>query len=172
MADLPSLNLLELLGADGGCKHLLMICAYRQNEVPASHPLQLALDRMKNGGISIEEIALDILPREVVGEIVADTIDCTDERSQSLAALIYRKTAGNPFFINQLLKTLHDTRLVSYDYANRAWAWDVAQIDRIGITDNVVELMSGNIRKLPDAAQRLLKLAACIGNRSRCGSCP
>jgi diguanylate cyclase (GGDEF)-like protein len=79
--------------------------------------------------------------------------------------LVYRKTAGNPFFINQLLKTLHDTRLVSYDYVNRTWTWDIAQIERIGITDNVVELMSGNIRKLPDAAQRLLKLAACIGNR-------
>lgn len=164
-ADLPSLNLLELLSADGGCKHLLMIGAYRQNEVPASHPLQLALNRMKKGGMPMEEIALDILPREVVREIVADTIDCTDERAQPLAGLVYRKTAGNPFFINQLLKTLHDTRLVSYDYANRAWAWDVAQIERIGITDNVVELMSGNIRKLPDAAQRLLKLAACIGNR-------
>jgi len=164
-ADHPSLNLLELLGADGDCKHLLIIGAYRQNEVAASHPLQLALDRMKKSGAAMEEITLDILPQEVVCEIITDTIACADDRVHPLAALVYRKTAGNPFFINQLLKTLHDTKLVSYDYANRAWTWDVAQIERIGITDNVVELMAGNIRKLPDAAQRLLKLAACIGNR-------
>lgn len=164
-ADNPSLNLLELLSADAGCKHLLIIGAYRENEVEASHPLLLSLGRMKNAGVAIEEIALRKLPQDVVREIIADTFNCQAATAQDLAALVYRKTDGNPFFINQLLKNLHDAKLVSYDHASHAWGWDIAKINQVEITDNVVELMAGNIRKLSHDAQALLKLAACIGNR-------
>jgi len=147
-ADIPSLNLLELLSADAGCKHLLIIGAYRENEVDASHPLLLSLGRMKGAGIAVDEIALHKLPQAVVREICADTFNCTEEKAQDLAALIYRKTDGNPFFIGQLLKNLHDAKQVSYDPMTHAWNWDIAQINQVGITDNVVELMAANIRKL------------------------
>ncbi|MDC8772492.1 diguanylate cyclase domain-containing protein [Roseateles albus] len=164
-ADQASLNLLELLGADEGCRHLLIIGAYRQMDLDSAHPLHLALARIRSAGLALQEIALEQLPPEVVQELVADTMCCTFERAQPLAALVSRKTGGNPFFINQLLKNLHDSGLLSFDPAARCWSWDIAQIDRVGITDNVVELMSGMIRKLPAATQRLLQMAACIGNQ-------
>jgi predicted ATPase/GAF domain-containing protein len=164
-ADNPSLNLLELLSAEASCKHLLIIGAYRENEVDASHPLLLSLGRMRSSGLTVDEIALRKLPQEVVHEMTADTFNCSKETAHDLAALVYRKTDGNPFFIGQLLKNLHDAKLVSYDHSSHAWTWDIAKINQVGITDNVVELMAGNIRKLSSQAQELLKLAACIGNR-------
>lgn len=164
-ADHPSLNLLELLSSAPGCMHQLIIGAYRQNEVDAAHPLQLALARMRKANVWIAEIPLHPLSQEVVCQIVADTLNRPSGEAQALAELIYRKTDGNPFFVNQLLKNLHDTRLISYDQVQRKWVWDIARIARVGIADNVVELMSENIRILPAATQHLLNLAACIGNQ-------
>ena len=163
-ADHPSLNLLELLCTGSGCTHQMIIGAYRHNEVDAAHPLQLALARMNSARVSIDEIALQALAPEVVCQIVEDTFKCESDKTQQLAALVYHKTDGNPFFINQLLKNLYDSRLVSYSAPDSKWVWDIAQIDRVGISDNVVELMMANIRKLPAATQRLMNLAACIGN--------
>jgi diguanylate cyclase (GGDEF)-like protein len=164
-ADQPSLNLIELLAARGACSHLLVIAAYRQNEADATHPLSLALARMRHDGNRMEEIRLQALPSEVVNRIVADTLDCEPDEAQALAGLIYRNTHGNPFFVNRLLSDLHDTGSVTYDHARRKWVWDIAQIERVGIADNVIELMTANIHRLPEATQRLLNLAACIGSR-------
>jgi diguanylate cyclase (GGDEF)-like protein len=164
-ADHPSLGILELLGADRECRHLLVIGAYRQNEVDSGHSLQLSLDRLRKDGAHIEEIALNALPNETVCRIVADAVHSAEAYAAPLADLIYRKTGGNPFFVNQLLKSLHEKELIHYDHARHRWDWDIAQIEQIGFTDNVVDLMTENIRKLPHSTQQLLKLAACIGNR-------
>lgn len=164
-ADIPSLNLVELLSADQGCAHLLIIGAYRQNEVAEGHPLLQSIARMTPSGSAVERIVLDKLTPDNVAELVADTLHCPREKSAALAALICRKADGNPFFVRQLLKSLHDDGLIGFDRMKREWAWDITRIEGIGITDNVVALMAGKIRKLPPAAQRLLKLAACIGNR-------
>lgn len=164
-ADQPSLNLIELLGARNACSHLLIIGAYRQNEVDATHPLQLALGRLRNEGCRMDEIRLQALPPEVVSHIVVDTLACPPDDAQALAGLIYRNTHGNPFFVNRLFSDLHDTGLVTYERSLRKWVWDIAQIERVGIADNVIELMTANIRRLPEATQRLLNLAACIGNQ-------
>lgn len=164
-ADIPSLNLLELLGADNGCAHLLMIGAYRHNEVSDGHPLPQAIERIRKSGAVLSWIELERLPQEDIVELVADTLNSPMEKARPLAQLVYRKTVGNPFFLHQLLKSLHEDGLIAYDYQNREWAWDILRIDRVGITDNVVMLMADAIRKLPAATQHMLKLAACIGNQ-------
>ncbi|MFH2134718.1 MAG: diguanylate cyclase [Pseudomonadota bacterium] len=164
-ADQPSLNLMERLAAHGACSHLLIIGAYRQNEVDASHPLSLALARMRNEGCRMDDIHLQALPSGVVGQIVADTLNCSTDEVQALAALIYRNTHGNPFFVSRLLSELHETGQVTYDRSQRKWVWDIARIERVGMADNVVELMTANILRLPEATRGLLNLAACIGNQ-------
>ncbi len=163
-ADQPSLNLLEKLAVHRGCGHLLIIGAYRQNEVDATHPMRLAMDRIQKD-VQIEEILLQPLSAGVVCHIVADTFDCDASEAEALAGLIHRDTDGNPFFINRLLGDLHDSGRVVYDRAQHKWAWDMAEIERVGIADNVLELMTANIRKLSVATQQLLNLAACIGSQ-------
>jgi predicted ATPase/signal transduction histidine kinase len=164
-ADNPSLNLIELLASDSTCANLLIIGAYRENEVESSHPLMLAIDRLKNAGLEIESISLQNLSEETVCEITADALNCKPSEARPLASLIHKRTEGTPFFVNQLLKNLHDNRLVSYDYDSGRWVWDIVKIKQVSVSDNVVELMAGKIKKLPPRTQELLKLAACIGNQ-------
>ncbi|MBH8562908.1 AAA family ATPase [Nostoc sp. CENA67] len=163
-SDSASLKLIQLMMTDPDSKHLLLIGAYRDNEVSATHPLIVTLEEIKKTGATVNAIALQALEFDHVCQIVADTLKQSDE-SQPLAELLFHKTQGNPFFLTQLLQTLHEEKLLTFDFKTDSWQWDIGKIQTIGITDyNVVELVARNIQKLPYETQQVLKLAACIGN--------
>ena len=163
-ADSASLNLIELLMTDRDRKYLLLIGAYRDNEVSPTHPLMLSLDKIQTAGAVVNNIVLSPLQLTDVEALVGDTLNDT-EHTKSLVELLYHKTAGNPFFLTQLLKTLHQEDLLTYEFESGVWQWNIQHIQAIGITDlNVVQLTARNIRKLSLETQKVLKLAACIGN--------
>lgn len=164
-ADIPSLKLLELLMADKETAHLLFICAYRDNEVNAAHPLIKTFESLKAQFVPIKEITLAPLQFAHISQIIADTLHCPPGETAELSKLILEKTGGNPFFVNEFLKSLHQEKLFVFDHAEHRWYWDLEKIKLRDITDNVVELMSGKIRLLDEKAQRLCQYAACIGNK-------
>ncbi|TAF36114.1 MAG: response regulator [Oscillatoriales cyanobacterium] len=170
-ADSASLKLIELLVTDSDSKYLLIIGAYRDNEVSAAHPLIVTIENIAKTQVKTQPIVSNIILAPLnlshVKELIADTLDAQiTEKIELLAELLFNKTQGNPFFLTQLLRTLYQENLLVYDFSSSAWQWDIGYIQAIGITDcNVVELIARNIRKLPAAAQSALKLAACIGNQ-------
>ncbi len=164
-ADRASLKLLDLLVGSTASPYLLLIGAYRENEVHPGHPLLAALKGMRERGAVIDEIRLRPLRREHLTELLADTLCKTPEDVAELAEVIERKTAGNPFFTEELLKSLHKEGLISFSREDGSWQWDTKRIRAQQITDNVVDLMAGKLRRLAPGTQELLELAACIGNR-------
>ncbi|MBE9097348.1 AAA family ATPase, partial [Tychonema sp. LEGE 07203] len=170
-ADSASLKLIELLVTDSESKHLLLIGAYRDNEVSATHPLIQIIENIQKTGAKMPKnfsnIVLYPLELSQAEQLISETLKSPiSEKIKNLAELLFNKTQGNPFFLTQLLRTLYQENLLVYDFQSAAWDWDIKQIQAIGITDcNVVELIARNIRKLPAAAQSVLKLAACIGNQ-------
>ncbi len=164
-ADLASLKIIQLLATDNDTTNLLIIVAYRDNEVDASHQLTLVLQEIETADIIITSINCQPLKLNNVEELVADTLQSTREEIKPLAELIFNKTQGNPFFCTQVFKYIHQERLLVYNFNTHQWQWDIEQINRIEITDNVVDLMLGKIQKLHINTQHILQLAACIGNR-------
>ncbi|MFB2967510.1 AAA family ATPase, partial [Aerosakkonema sp. BLCC-F183] len=165
-ADSASLKLIQLLITDPDSQYLLLIGAYRDNEVFPTHPLLVTLDEIKNTGATLTNITLRPLDIENASELVGETLHADTERSQPLAELVYNKTQGNPFFLTQLLSTLHQEKLLAFDFKAGYWQWDIKQIQAVGITDyNVVELIARHIQKLPEPTQNVLKLAACVGDK-------
>ncbi|MEH2235336.1 trifunctional serine/threonine-protein kinase/ATP-binding protein/sensor histidine kinase [Nostoc sp.] len=163
-ADSASLNLIELLMTDTERKYLLLIGAYRDNEVSPTHPLMMSLSKIQSSGAVVDNILLAPLQITDVEALIGDTLNHI-EQSQPLAELLFSKTGGNPFFLTQLLKTLHQEDLLTYNFESGVWQWNIQHIQAIGISDlNVVELTARNIRKLSLETQKVLKLAACIGN--------
>ncbi len=162
-ADLASLKLFETIMDRKDAHHLLIVGAYRDNEVSASHPLILSLDKIQKRK-ALHEIRLAPLSPQHTAQLVADTLYTTPERVAPLAELVHAKTHGNPFFLGQLLSSLHDQGLLHYSFDKREWSWDLKQIQLVGVTDQIVELMTAKIRKLDAPIQDLLKLAACLGN--------
>ncbi|HEY9874289.1 MAG TPA: AAA family ATPase, partial [Candidatus Obscuribacterales bacterium] len=175
-ADSASLKLIELLMTDTDSQYLLLIGAYRDNEVFPAHPTMQTIDKIRQTGVVVNDIVLEPLKLAHVQELIADTFNESQtppsspanggfSRTKALVELLFNKTQGNPFFLSQLLKTLYQEDLLVYELYLGAWQWNIEQIQAIGITDyNVVELIARNIRKLPEDTQKVLKLAACIGN--------
>lgn len=163
-ADHASLSLLEQLMTDVDSKHLLIIGTYRDNEVGPGHPLELTLDVLHEAGTTINAIALHALGEDAVAHLIAETLHTNRTSVQQLAHLVHAKTGGNPFFINEFLKSLYVEELITFNYEQGQWMWDIAQIESRDITDNVVELMAHKVTQLSPACQEILKLAACIGS--------
>jgi predicted ATPase/GAF domain-containing protein/DNA-binding CsgD family transcriptional regulator/tRNA A-37 threonylcarbamoyl transferase component Bud32 len=167
-ADGASLQLLELLMTPGmDNRALFLIGAYRDNEVGPAHPLRLMVTRIEQSGAAVQRIFLTALALPHIRQLLADTLRCSADRASSLADLTLAKTGGNPFFLNEFLKSLYADNLLRPEGENPAsgWQWNLRQIQRRGLTDNVVELLTGKLQQLPPETQTPLKLAACLGNQ-------
>jgi predicted ATPase/signal transduction histidine kinase len=162
-ADSASLQLIKLLMNDNG--YLLMLGAYRDNEVSPAHPFILTVEETKKARAIVNTITLAPLTFEDTNDLVADTLNCSAELAQPLTELIDRKTQGNPFFTTQFLKALHEDGYIRFNYDRRYWECDIAQVNTLVLTDDVVEFMTLQLQKLPTETQQVLRLAACVGNQ-------
>ncbi|AFZ19145.1 hybrid sensor histidine kinase/response regulator [Allocoleopsis franciscana] len=164
-ADLASLKLIQLLACDVDSQYLLLIGAYRDNEVSATHPLILTLDEIQKTDRVIHNIVLQPLQLTHVNQLVNDTLRTDTEQSSLLADLLFNKTQGNPFFLTQLIKSLYQEGFFLFDFIKGKWQWNIENLTGIDITENIVELMVRQIQKLSPKTQNVLKLAACIGDK-------
>ncbi|MGB9282786.1 MAG: AAA family ATPase, partial [Candidatus Sulfotelmatobacter sp.] len=162
--DAATLDLLEDLLTRDDLRHLLLIGAYRDNEVSPTHPLMRKLDAIRQAGATLEDIVLAPLGQDDLRQMLVDSLHCEPGRAAPLAKLIHEKTTGNPFFAIQFISTLAEEGLLSFDYGQGRWGWDLDRIYAKGYTDNVVELMVGKLNRLPVDTQEALKQFACMGN--------
>ncbi len=163
-ADSATLNLLEPLLAGAEIESLLLIGAYRDNEVDAAHPLTRALAQLEAAGVATRRLPLEPLALPDLVDLVRDTLHCGPGDAEPLAGLVSQKTGGNPFFVGQFLKALREAELLSFDYERERWTFEMDAIAKAGMTDNVIDLMTRKIQRLSPDTQRALTLAACIGN--------
>ena len=162
--DAATLDLLEHLVTHPEVRHLLLVGAYRDNEVDRAHPLVRTLEAIRDAGTRVEEIVLTPLGLDDIGRLVADAAHCELERARPLAQLVHEKTSGNPFFAIQFLTALNEDGLLAFDPVAPAWRWDIDRIRSKGYTDNVVDLMVEKLERLSAPAQEALKVLACLGN--------
>ncbi|NEQ38779.1 MAG: AAA family ATPase [Okeania sp. SIO3I5] len=164
-ADSASLNLMKLLMSQGERGYLLLIGAYRDNEVFPAHPLMLTLDEIRKADATINTITLMPLSLENINHLVVDTLICAREVAQPLTELVYQKTKGNPFFTTQFLLGLYGDELIKFNREVGYWECDITKVKQKALTDDVVEFMAARLQKLPTETIEVLKLAACIGNQ-------
>jgi predicted ATPase len=162
--DAATLDLLKDLLTQADVQHLLLIGAYRDNEVDAAHPLMHKLEAIKNEGGKVQEITLAPLAHEHLGQLIADALRCEPRRAARLTQLVHEKTAGNPFFVIQFLYVLAEEHMLAFDHGSSRWTWDLERIRAKGYTDNVVDLMVGKLTSLPAETQKAVQLLACLGN--------
>lgn len=162
--DAATLDLLESLLTSSDLRHLMLIGAYRSNEVDASHPLSGKLKNIKSAGVRVNEITVTPLTRVHIEQLIAEALHCDPQRTEPLAGLVYDKTAGNPFFVIQFLQALAEEDLLTFDHDTRQWCWDAQRIHTKGYTENVVDLMVGKLSRLAPETQNALRQLACLGN--------
>jgi PAS domain S-box-containing protein len=162
--DAATLDLMEDLLAQLDVKHLLLIGAYRDNEVGPAHPLMSKLGAMRRAGLMLQQIVLTPLTREDMQQLMEDSFHSEPDQSCPLAELVHERTTGNPFFAIQFLSELADEGLLAFNYDQGRWTWDLSRIRAKDYTDNVVDLLAGKLSRMPVDTQDALKKLACLGN--------
>jgi PAS domain S-box-containing protein len=162
--DPASCKLLESLLVHNETPYLLLLGAYRDSEISASHPLTSLLGALRAADTPLLELALSPISEADLAALIADALHGSPLDVAPLAALIYQKAAGNPFFSIQFLLSTEDEGLLKFDAREGAFCWDIAKIRAKNLSDNVVDLMIGKLRKLPEGAQSALQRLACLGH--------
>ncbi|CAB3806964.1 Adaptive-response sensory-kinase SasA [Pararobbsia alpina] len=165
--DSGTLDLLEHLATQSELRHLLLVGAYRDNEVTPAHPLMRRLAAIRGAGGRVQEILLTPLSVVDLCRLIADALHCAPRRAAPLARLVHDKTGGNPFFAIQFLSTLWEEGLLAFDHGQRCWDWDIERIRAKGYTDNVVKLLLGKLARLPQETREALTRLACLGNSAQ-----
>ena len=164
-ADSASLKLMHLLMSEASNSYLLVIGAYRDNEVSSAHPLMLTIEEMRQEAITVSSIVLSVLTQTDLNQLIADTLKYSPEQALTIANLVYKKTKGNPFFTNQFLKSLHEDGAIAFCHRTGSWQCNIAQIQALSFTEDILEFVALQLQKLPPQTQDVLKLAACVGNQ-------
>ena len=162
--DADTLKLVERIAQDPERKPLLFLGAYRDNEVEADHRLSISCEVIKKTGQPVQTIPLKPLNPENISQLLVHTCHCRPEYAKPLAEVLARKTSGNPFFVSQFLTVLSEKDLIRYSPEEKRWIWELAAIEFLAVTDNVVDLLIDRLHRFSSETRRLLSLAACIGN--------
>ena len=162
-SDVPTLNLIQRLVTARELNHLLIIGAYRNSALDASHPLHVCIHQIKKVR-EFTELPLLPLDRPAVEQLVIDTLHGDKKSSAQLSDLLYEKAQGNPFFIKELLKSLNEDGAITYSLQAGRWIWHIDVIKHAKVSENVVDFMVESLRRLQSSTQEVLQHAACIGN--------
>jgi predicted ATPase/signal transduction histidine kinase/tRNA A-37 threonylcarbamoyl transferase component Bud32 len=167
--DAGTLKLVQALTTNTESKYLLVIGAYRDNEVTSTHPLIQTVRKLEKNNIAINHVNLQPLSLNNIIQLLGDTLNNTQNniyKLTSLGELLFNKTGGNPFFLTQILITLYQEKQLQFNFSTVTWQWNLQEIQAIGITDkSIVELVADRIKILPHTTQEILRIAACIGNQ-------
>jgi PAS domain S-box-containing protein len=163
--DNATLNLINLIMMDKDTQHLLIIGAYRDNEVNENHDLIKILDSLKSEGAPIEEVHIGTIRRDDVLQLLIDTFNTDSKKLVFLAGLVMQKTRGNPFFVSQFMTNLYQKGLFHFDIRAGQWHWDLTQIKKQHVAEDVIDFLIGQLDEMPSETRKLLSTAACFGNR-------
>ncbi|MCP4129442.1 MAG: diguanylate cyclase [bacterium] len=161
--DPASISLLEDVVTSSEERFFVLIGAIRDTEVTREHPIFKAMKSVLQAGATFSQIPLAPLNVDHIKSYIIDLLNCPEERAVSLAHLVFKKTMGNPFFVNQFMKSLYERQLLKVDPSS-GWEWDIAEINCLDVTDNVVEFMANKISKLKENSRAALIICASMGN--------
>lgn len=162
--DVATLDVLgDLAGRPEGT-NLMLLGAYRTDEVGPAHPLTSQLDVIRTAGVPVLDLALQPLKSSDLAALIAEALDCTRSQARPLAVLVCAKTGGNPFFAVQFLTMLNDEGVLTYDPRAGSWRWDTSRIRARGSTDSVAHLMAAKLNLLPEGTRQTLQLLASFGS--------
>lgn len=160
-AEAASIDLLHSLIKNREQYKLLLIGTFVDN---GDETLQLLLDTARDTA-DAQLIALSPLSKADIRNLVSEALKTGDNLEPRIVEVLHEKTKGIPIFLREFLGRANQDGALFFDYSTNTWRWDIDQIARLPISDNVAGLIRGQVRKLPEKTITLLQMAACIGPR-------
>ncbi|ULO09482.1 diguanylate cyclase [Paenibacillus sp. 19GGS1-52] len=163
-ADVSTMQLVQKLVLDNHLQKCFIICSYRQDEITQGHPLFVSREKIEVSR-EVGQIKLNSLSARNVESLVADTLFTDSGRVKELSEIIYIRTKGNSFFVNEFLKDLYRNGYLFFDDLHGVWNWDLEQIMNLHVNDNIVDFLMRKLKNMPEDIRRIMMLGAAIGDK-------
>ena len=164
-ADPASAKLITTILGQEDLSHLLLIGTYRDGPDEVGATWRQTLERLQIYEEKILRIRLKPLSEDKIAEWLAAAFRCRKREAWNLARRLHEHTGGNPFFVAELFRMLHDSRQIRYDASAGEWVWDAQDTMAAGKAySNVADLLVARLRNVPPESLRLIQHAACAGD--------
>lgn len=163
--DVASLKVLRAVAADPEIRCLLLLCAYRSEDVGPDHAISSVVGTLVDDGKVVNRLEVGPLDGTSLTALLGEVLGAQPSQATDLVSVVRHKTGGNPFFVRRFLGFLYQAGLFIHDPQKGSWSWDLARITALPAMDHVVALLVRVIRALPEPTQRALETAACMGDR-------
>lgn len=161
-ADQPFLDLVGRIMTDPKTERLLIVGAFRNGEVPPSHPLAVAIQRWGETGLPITRLPLGPLPLEATLSFLSESLSRPGNEIIPLAQILQEKSSGNPFFLRTLLSECREREWISIE--SDRWIWKLDMIREGLLPETILPLLLERLERLPESSRLLLATAASLGH--------
>jgi tetratricopeptide (TPR) repeat protein/KaiC/GvpD/RAD55 family RecA-like ATPase len=156
--DPSSLLLLHYLARDVQKTPLLLLGAYRSTDIDFKHPLTPVLAELKRERLP-QSVSLKRMSLEDTSEMIRQILE-QDDIPPEFCGLVYDKTRGNPFFVEEVIESLKEEGVI-YREGNR---WKIKDVSEIEFPETVKNVVKARLGRLDDDCQKVLTLASFVGN--------
>jgi len=156
--DPSSLLLLHYMARGVQKTPLLLLGAYRSTDIDSKHPLSPVLTELNRERLP-QSIQLKRMSLSDVSEMIKSTLE-QDDVPAEFCKLIYEKTRGNPFFAEEVVRSLKEEDVI-YREENK---WKFKEISKIEFPETVKNVVKARISRLDEDCQNVLTLASFVGN--------
>ncbi len=155
--DQSSLLLLHYLARGVHKESLLLLGAYRDTHVDDQHPLSSVLTELNRERL-LQPIPLKRMSLNDVSEMISQILG-QDDVSTEFCELVYEKTRGNPFFVEEVIRSLREEEVI-YRVKNR---WKIKQVSKIEFPKTVRSVIKTRVGRLDNEGQNALTIASFLG---------
>ena len=156
--DQTSLLLMHYLARGIYKTPLLLLGAYRETDIDEKHPLSPVLTELNRERL-LQSVSLKRMPFKDVSEMIRQILE-QDEIPKEFCELLYEKTRGNPFFVEEIVKSLREEEVI-YREEDK---WKFKEVSKIEFPKTVKDVIKARISRLDDECQNILTMASFIGN--------
>ena len=160
-ADTSSLELLHFVARQIGGERVALLCTYNENELDANPTLRTTEQSLLSLGAA-RLTRLDPLDAEALEALVRQAFHADPASARALAGRLYSWTRGNPFFAQEMLKALVESRALH----ERDGAWHGWEADPPGLPRSIRDAVVARANRLSPTARAVANLAAVIGTRT------
>ena len=155
--DQSSLLLLHYLARGVQKEPMLLLGTYRHTDIDDKHPLSSVLTELNRERL-LQPIRLRRMSLNDTSEMIKQMLE-QDDLPKGFCELLYEKTGGNPFFIEEMVKSLQEEEVI-YREENR---WKIKDASRIEFPETVKRVIKTRIGRLDEPSQHVLTMASFLG---------
>jgi DNA-binding CsgD family transcriptional regulator len=157
--DETSLQLLHFCARRFAQSQILLICTYRQDQV--NPQLKRFLAQMNRERLAVE-IHLSPLPRQHIAEMIRAIFEIERPIKLDFLDLIVQLTGGNPFFVEEVLKSLVETGGIYLSNGN----WERRPVVELQVPTSTRDAVQSRLEKLSEESRQLVTLMSVAGRQS------